>query len=199
MQGIPNSQTSPASEMPLRWLETYGDGLYAYAVRRVRRPEVAEDLVQDTLLAAVQAWDKFEQRSNVRTWLSSILRNKISDHLRDRYRHEPPESLDEDAIFDKTGHWRTPLSRWNGDPQRLAEMAEFRAVLDACLAKLPTRMSHLFLSRVNDGVTAVALCEELQITQDNAWMLLSRARLRLRECLTINWFSEKSVSHVHRS
>jgi RNA polymerase sigma-70 factor (ECF subfamily) len=181
----------PNALLPQHWLELYGDGLYAYALRRVRRPELAEDLLQDTLLAGLQSLDRFGQRAQMRSWLTGILRNKINDHLRARYRHEPAELVvpEEDELFNRHGAWRTPVPKWRGDPSELAQNTELRSVLDQCVAKLPTRMSHLFISRTTDEVETPELCEQLQISEQNAWMLLHRARLRLRQCLTSNWFS----------
>ncbi len=185
--------------LPLLWLDAHGDALYAFAIRRVRRSEVAEDLVQETLLAALQAWGRFEQRSNVRTWLTGILRNKVADHLRARYRHEKLGNekldavpLDDDAMFTRRGRWRTPVTRWSADPVQLAQQAEFQQVMEACLSKLPVRMAHLFVSRVDGGTTTAELCAELEISSDNAWKILHRARLRLRQCLTTNWFARSS-------
>jgi RNA polymerase sigma-70 factor (ECF subfamily) len=190
----PNAGSVPPSALPLRWLDSYGDSLYAYAIRRVRRPEVAEDLIQETLMAALQGWDSFAQRSSVRTWLSGILRNKIADHFRARHRDEPLQarSLEDGALFNNRGKWKVAVPRWGGDPLHLVELREFRAVLDACLSKLPGAMAHLFLSRVGDGVATAELCSELEITPDNAWTLLHRARSRLRQCLTANWFADQS-------
>jgi RNA polymerase sigma-70 factor (TIGR02943 family) len=180
------------SSLPMRWLELHGDTLYTYALRRVRRPEVAEDLVQETLLAGMQALAGFSHRSNARTWLVGILRNKIADHLRARYRNDKIESsaLDDDAMFDRHGKWKLAVPRWKGDPQHLAELGELRATLSGCLSKLPVRMSHLFLSRVSDEISTSELCQQLEITSENAWMLMHRAKSRLRQCMTTHWFSD---------
>ncbi|MDB5327240.1 MAG: sigma-70 family polymerase sigma factor [Phycisphaerales bacterium] len=183
----------PRSHLSLAWLDSYGDDLYAYAIRRVRRPETAEDLVQETLLAAVEGCETFANQSSVRTWLIGILRHKIADHFRDRYRHEPDNAgqMEEDALFDRRGRWKVAVQKWGGDPQCLAELTELRSVLDACVSKLPPRMAYLIATRATQEATTSDLCDELAISQDNAWMLLHRARLRLRHCLTTNWFTEK--------
>ena len=183
-------QSNPVSSLPVRWLESYGDSLYGYALRRVRRPEVAEDLVQETLLAGVQRYSSFSNRSTVKTWLTAILRNKIADHLRARYQNEniDTSSLDDDAMFNRRGKWKVAVPRWKGDPRHLAELAELRGVLDGCMARLPVRMAHLFLSRAVDQISTAELCAQLQITPENAWMLLHRARSRLRHCVATRWF-----------
>jgi RNA polymerase sigma-70 factor (ECF subfamily) len=188
------TKSTAGPSLPLHWLESYGDSLYGYALRRVRRPEVAEDLLQETLLAGMQAYATFSHRARVKTWLTGILRNKIADHLRSRYQNEKIQStaLDDEAMFDRRGKWKVAVPRWSGDPHQLAELAELRAVLDGCMSKLPTRMAHLFLSRVTDQLSTSELCDELDISLENAWMLLHRARLRLRQCVTTHWFTDSS-------
>ena len=159
----PETAESKAS-LPIRWLELYGDGLYAYALRRVRRPEVAEDLLQETLLAGVQNWERFANRSNVRTWLTGILKNKMADYLRARYRNEKIEScsIDDDAMFDRRGRWKIAVPSWTHEPKHLAELAELRTVLNSCMSKLPTRMAHLFIRRATDQTSTSDLCVELR-------------------------------------
>ena len=66
---------------PENWLNDYGDILYRYALIRVRSEATAEDLVQETLLAGIQAIDRFSGQSTVRTWLVGILKHKIIDHF----------------------------------------------------------------------------------------------------------------------
>ncbi len=183
-------EESPASAtLPFRWLALHGDALYAYALRRVRDQDTAEDLVQETLLAGLRARDQYARRSNVRTWLIGILKHKIADSLRDRYRQDRLGSVagENDPAFDLRGRWKVSIPRWNTDPATLMEQKEFRAVVQSCMAKLPTRMSHLFTSRLA-GESTAELCQELGLSPDNAWMLLHRARSRLRQCLTVNWF-----------
>src|SRR5262245_12855230 len=73
----------PAAKIdPRSWVDEHGDCLYRYALVRVRTPEVAEDLVQETLLAAVRSQDKFAGRSSERSWLVGILKNKVVDYYR---------------------------------------------------------------------------------------------------------------------
>ncbi|MHC4684776.1 MAG: sigma factor, partial [Planctomycetota bacterium] len=76
---------------PERWLEDHGDYLFRYALVRLQDREIAEDMVQETLLAALRAREKFQARSSVRTWLVGILKHKVLDHFRKSYR-EPPIS-----------------------------------------------------------------------------------------------------------
>ncbi len=206
-QQTADRQTSPAVPAPAighDWVDRFGDALYGYAVRRVGRADVAEDLVQEAMLAGVRAWPTFGGRADVGTWLTSILRHKVADHLRARYRegqrsggpsdpHGQP-STEEDALFDARGRWREPVSAWSGDPSRMAEGRELRRAVDACLSKLPKPMAYLFVGRVEGSVPTADLCGELGITPENGWTLLHRAKLRLRRCLTDTWFNSDRSS-----
>jgi len=165
--------------------------LYSYAVSRVRDPHAAEDLVQETLLAAIASAGSFGGASSERTWLIGILRHKLVDHLRRRLRERPPVESARDGmadLFDGRGHWRTAPSKWGGDPHALAEDAEFLAALDRCLSRLPARTAHLFWLREAEGVETAELCERLDVSPTNVWAMLHRARCGLRECLRLHWF-----------
>lgn len=189
---IQHDPTRPPSETSAaRWLAEHGDALYAFAVARVRDPHAAEDLVQETLLAALAAGG-FEGRSAERTWLIGILRHKVLDALRRTWSQRPagspagPDALDD--LFDRRGHWKVSPSRWGGDPSELAQRAEFRDVLSRCLARLPARMAQLFWLREAEEMGTPELCDRLNVTAANAWALLHRARVGLRRCLSIHWF-----------
>ena len=88
----PETTTSPsrgpAQMNPECWLDKHGDCLFRYALVRVRKREVAEDLVQETLLAAMRGREKFGGRSSERSWLCGILKHKVSDHFRKLVQHE---------------------------------------------------------------------------------------------------------------
>jgi RNA polymerase sigma-70 factor, ECF subfamily len=182
---------SPSAGPAIRWLEEHGDALYSYALARVRDTHAAEDLVQETLLAGIRSAGGFEGRSAERSWLIGILRHKLLDHLRRGLRERPlPESGPDgmDDLFDRRGRWKAPPSRWDADPQALAETAEFRDVLARCLSRLPARMAHLFWLREAEDVETADLCARLNVTPANAWAILHRARSGLRKCLTVHWF-----------
>ena len=184
----PVRSSQPAA---LRWLAEHGDALYAYALSRVRDASVAEDLVQEALLAAIKSAQTFAGGATERTWLIGILRHKLVDHLRRSLRERPLSELPADGLadfFDGRGHWKVSPSKWNADPQALAENAEFREVLSKCLSKLPSRMAQLFWLREAEGMGTSELCDRLTISMANAWAILHRARLRLRRCLNLSWF-----------
>lgn len=167
-----------------RWLAEHGDLLFAYALRRVREPAIAEDLVQETLLAALRSCDSFEGRSAERTWLVGILRNKLLDHWRGRGRADAaleralgPEA---EAIFDAGGKWQSmPRSLPGTDAVR----TELASALRHCMAALPPRLLEAFLLREKQNVPVELVAKSLGVTCANAAQLLHRARLVLRSCI----------------
>lgn len=164
--------------------------------------EMAEDAVQEAFAAALAAWDRFERRSTFRTWIFSILRNKVYDLLRQRrgkQRFEPTESElrsdDFDPLFSNvTGHWN-PEDRptdW-GDPERHLESQQFRAVLQECLERLPPATAQVFMLRELFGLEFEEICKECSISSSNCWVMLYRARMALRLCLQASWFQERKL------
>jgi len=179
---------------PATWLDQHGDSLFRFALLRVRNPTTAEDLVQETLLAAWRAKDSFAGQSAERTWLIAILKNKLIDHFRRSSRETPlPDMADTDdaidALFTKhNGHWAHPPSAW-ANPDDALEQAEFLDVFQDCLAGLPARQAQAFTLTEIDGLSTEELCKALAAQPSNVWVMLHRARLRLRECLEQNWFA----------
>jgi RNA polymerase sigma-70 factor, ECF subfamily len=137
--------------------------------------------VQETLLAALAAEKSFAGRSNLRTWLTGILKHKIVDQIRRASRETSVETAEEfDALFDETGHWREAPQAW---PEELLDQKQFFEVLERCLAALPARTAQVFLMREHLGHETPEICKELDVTPTHCWVLLYRARMALRECL----------------
>jgi RNA polymerase sigma-70 factor (ECF subfamily) len=189
-------EPSPALD-PRQWLDRHGDHLYRFALARVRALSVAEDLVQETLLAAWQARAGFAGQASERSWLTAILKRKVVDWVRRRVRERAVESPPEDAEvatfepFDRTGHWKKSPKNWGrGDPAEHLDRAEFWATLHACLGKLPPRLHDVFVLRYLDEQSGEQVCRDLGLTPTNFWVMLHRARLRMCLCLSMNWFGE---------
>lgn len=199
MSGERISETAPESEGqansrpsadPSGWLERHGTALYRFARARLGRSETAEDLVQETLLAGLQSFDRFQGRSSERTWLLSILRRKIVDHYRGREpNHEESENPSRVPIrfFEDDGHWRNPPARWKGAHEAL-EDEEFHQVLAQCLERLPGPLAEAFLLREGEMMDVEPVRETLDVSSATLRVRLHRARLLLRECLERNWF-----------
>ena len=186
----------PALSQPESWLEQHGDALYRFAYSRLRNATQAEDLVQETLLAALQAREGFAGRSTERTWLIGILKNKLMDYLRKSAREQPLGTIAEteaeiDAMFAADGHWKSPPSAWD-NPTDALEQKEFWKIMAECLEALPARQAQVFAMCEFDGRDSAEVCKVFQIAATNLWILLHRARLRLRECLDNMWFGRET-------
>lgn len=174
--------------------------LLRFARLQLRDPALAEDVVQESFLAALSGIDKFANRSSLKTWVFSILRNKIVDAIRSRAQEvslgqefgdsEEFSELEAD-LFEPGGHWRsesTP-SGWS-DPAQSFEQARFWTVFEACLEQLPERIGRVFMMREFLGLETGEICKELGLSASNCWVVLHRARLGLRGCLEQRWFAD---------
>lgn len=181
-----------------RIVANLGPQLLRFARLQLRSDAAAEDAVQSALLAAVEGAANFAGEASVKTWVFSILRNKIVDELRRRGREPEAAPLAdddgnlEDALFIADGHWAEPPSTW-ADPESALEQSQFWAVFEACLDGLPAKPGRVFMMREFLGLDTDEICAELAITASNCWVLLHRARLGLRECLGLRWFGENGA------
>jgi RNA polymerase sigma-70 factor (ECF subfamily) len=164
--------------------------LLRYASLQLRDAQAAEDAVQETLLAALAGESGFGQRASLRTWLTGILKHKIVDAIRRTSREAPAAGADEfDALFDQRGHWIEMPGAWS-DPDASLDQKRFFAALELCLARLPVKTAQTFMMREHMGLETDEICKELAITATHCWVLLYRARMSLRECLTKEWFGK---------
>jgi RNA polymerase sigma-70 factor, ECF subfamily len=198
------AQAKPLNQSPDpgRWLDDHGNYLFKYAIFRLRDDIAAEDVVQETFLAALKAHEKFEGRGSERTWLVGILKHKIVDHFRRVGRETPigeaaEEAPDHHEFFERIdewkGHWNNDYAPtdWHATPAELIERSDFWKVFSDCLSPLPQRTASAFTLREVDGLTSEEICEMLSITVNNLWVMLHRARLHLRNCLEVNWFKRE--------
>jgi len=172
--------------------------LLRFARLQLRNDAWAEDAASETMLAALSKPQSFGNRSQLKTWLVGILKHKIIDCLRQRQRevvldidagYDGSEELDALA-FKADGHFQTEPSDW-GNPEQDLRSAQFFAVMDLCVEKLPPVQGRLFLMREWLELSSDEVCKEMKLTQTNMYVQLHRARLRLRECLELNWFGQK--------
>lgn len=196
MESIAPSDRHSATD-PETWLDSYGDYLYRYAMLRVHDEPLAEDLVQETLLAALKGRDGFDGRASERTWMTGILKHKVVDQLRRQYRELPlaeeasgngdEEGFGMEEFFSADGHWASEPNVWN-DPAKSAENLYFWEVLQRCIERLAPTQRQLFVLRELHGSSNEEICQDMEITQSNAGVMLYRARVNLRQCLELNWF-----------
>lgn len=194
-----NSYIEDNTTDPLTWLDRYGDLLYRVAIKRVGDSQSAEDLVQDTLLAAWQARDTFSGMSTESTWLIAILKRKVVDHFRRNWRQVDPVSSQssDDPIHDfidsgnHAGHWnpdRAP-GAWGENPETLMNNQQLKEALEHCIGSLPKSLSIIYTLKEIDGISTDDICRDFSMTPSNVWVMLHRARAGLRRCLEKNWFS----------
>ena len=182
---------------PAAWVDQHGDFLFRYALSRLGNRTDAEDLVQETFLAALRAEKNFSGRSAERTWFVGILKHKIIDHLRRQGRERPVSAVNSsgemsEEMFDQSGWWNVKPAKWPAEPREVLEQKEFWEAFRHCLENLPQRLRVVFSLREMDELPTDEVCEALKVTPGNLGVLLYRARMGLRRCLEINWFSTKT-------
>ncbi len=193
----PPASGSPPSDDPAP--ETYRDYLYRFAVLQLRDPHLAEDAVQETLLAAVTAKSRFAGRSSAKTWLTGILKHKIADLVRKQSRETPladairveavRESDEFDALFRQNEHWSSPPRDW-GNPERALENKHFWDALEDCATLMSPAVARVFMMREIQGLSTEEICKEVGISTTNCWVMLHRARMSLRLCLEQKWLGD---------
>lgn len=176
-------------------LESHRKYLLRYALFQLRDPSLAEDAVQDTLIAALTQRDSFEGRSQLRTWLTSILKHKVIDLVRKRSRGLPADAMqlgeEDDAAassFNAKGRWIDPPADW-GLPDAAFESKQFWRVYQKCCQRMPERHALIFSMREVMDLSTEEICKKLEISRSNLHVILYRARLSLRSCMTKNWFA----------
>ena len=175
-------------------LEDMRAPLYKYARLHLSHHEDAEDCVQDVMLAFWNKPAQFEGRASLKTYLFGILKNKVADRLRGRYR-DKATSFDDvmnddfDVLFDERGHWQSDeaVAIW-GEPEGDLQTRQFLAVLDICLDKLPEKMATVFSMKEFMEMGADEICQHLGVSKDLYWQCMSRARKSIQLCLTHRWF-----------
>jgi RNA polymerase sigma-70 factor (ECF subfamily) len=154
---------------PDYWVEQYGDILFRFALQRLKDTSIAEQLVQETFLAAMRAKDRFKGQSSEKTWLFSILKHKIIDHYR-RRKHERSDMNVEDfaettdAFFSGDRKWRIQPTRWSINPGEAHEQKEFMNAFYQCLSQMSQRLADAFVYREVDGLNTEEICKVLEIT-----------------------------------
>lgn len=192
-----SAQSPPAAELRPEDLAAFRPALLRFARLQLHDEAAANDVVQATLLAALQALTGFRGEAAPLTWLTGILRRQIVDHYRRMSREAPlPEGSDDDpdaasaleTLFQKNGHWQVPPSVW-ADPEASLGQEAFLTVFEACLKGLAGKAGRVFALREILELEPETICKDLGITPSNYWVLMHRARLRLRQCVEHNWFS----------
>jgi len=198
------AMTAPTTNPRFAEIESHRGYLVRYALSQLRDQQLDEEAVQEALLAALEGIGKFDGRSTLRTWLTSILRFKVIDIQRRLVAERANVAIDDDRLvedheawldemFDETGHWRSPPQAWN-DPEAALEQRRFWMVFEMCLEGLPSTAGRVFFKREVLGEDTPVICKDEGITSSNCWVILHRARIALRMCLERNWFGEEKAN-----
>lgn len=178
------------------WVLDYSDTLYTWALSKTSSIEIAEDLVQETFLAATVSFDKFQNKSNPKTWLFSILNNKIIDHYRKK--SNKAISLDQmselqanqftDALFDKNEKWNSneTNSIWDNE-KHLLDDVDFNEIMSFCMGDLPEKWRIAISSKYILEKSTEETCQELEMSTTNYWQVIHRAKLLLKKCIEKHW------------
>jgi RNA polymerase sigma-70 factor (ECF subfamily) len=177
-----------------RQLEALRPTLLRFAILQLRNETLAEDVVQEALIAVLEKPDQFAGQSSLRTYVTGIMKHKIIDALRASTRERQIDVREDqledeviDSLFKANGHTVERPRDW-GNPDAILEQKDFFRVLEICLEKLPPKIARIFMMREWLELETDEICKELNISTSNAWVMLFRARVRLRECLELNWF-----------
>lgn len=174
-----------------KWVDEYSDMLFNYTANRVKDRELAKDLVQDTFFSALKAWDRFEQKSSVKTWLFSILKRKIIDHWRQQQSRKTNPISQFTTNDEDENNWieaTTPYSEVN-QTEATIENSELRNALMTCIELLPEKQRGIFIDKFVDNKDSEEICNEYEITSSNFWVIIHRAKIQLKGCLDKKWFN----------
>jgi RNA polymerase sigma-70 factor (TIGR02943 family) len=200
---IPPAPQSTAFAFALAEHRSY---LLRYARRQLPNEHWAEDVVSETLLAALAKPSNFENRSQLKTWLVAILKHKIIDHINRQSRFASPPAANgamggpgaDGAEMDWLEHLlnesATNEQKSRHDPYKLLEQRRFFEALDACIALMPPHLSQVFWLRECLGLSSPEICTELDLSPTNLYIQLHRARVRLRSCLNTAWLDVPPTS-----
>ena len=178
------------------WVNEYSEALFSWAFYKTSSRENAEDLVQDTFLAAYNKIDSFQGKSQPKTWLFSILNNKIIDYYRlSAKTTKKTISMSEDkgyeiteGFFDATENWKNTSINpiWNQD-EELLDNPKFNIVFQQCMNDLPEKWMFAVTSKYLTDKKADEICQDLNVTVSNYWQIIHRAKLVLKKCLEMKW------------
>lgn len=170
------------------WINAYSLALLNRAFYLLSNREDAEDIVQDVFVAAFDSYDSFKGESSPKTWLMNILKYKIADFYRKKYKHSGDIKLD--YFFDDGGSWKDDnvIGEWQNTEENLLDNTVFKDALSNCLEQLPSKWLIPFKLYYLEEKKSDIICQETGISTTNLWKILQRSRLQLRECLEFNWF-----------
>jgi RNA polymerase sigma-70 factor (TIGR02943 family) len=180
---------------PKIWVEAYHDYLFKYALSRLREADLAEEKIQETFLAALQSCKHFRGLASEKTWLISILKRKIYDHFRRisrerQYNLTFPGACIRDDVFDCKRMQPARSSIWFSDPSTVYEQKEFLNIVTYALSELPCRLAQVFILRDMFELSSQEICNLMDISVCNLYVMMHRARKHIRHNLQLKWLCE---------
>ena len=177
------------------WVNQHSDALYSWAFHKTSNKEIAEDIVQDTFYSAYKSIEKFEGKSSPKTWLLSILNNKIIDYYRSNAKDFVSIDLKEcyqenkfaESAFNSKEHWVNNHEELWSEKGDLLNNKEFVAALESCYDHLPPNWKKAIQAKYIFDEDSSDICQELAITASNYWKLIQRSKVLLKKCLETNW------------
>ncbi|BAX81758.1 sigma-70 family RNA polymerase sigma factor [Labilibaculum antarcticum] len=179
------------NENLIKWVNEFTNELYKWAYYKTSSAETAEDLVQETFLAAAEKVSTFKGDSSAKTWLFSILNHKIIDYYRKKV--NKPVAMESNTIasyFDEDGSWQKEKrpKDWQDEENHLLDDNDFQQILKKCLDALPEKWSTCVKLKYLTEKSGEDICQELEIAPTNYWQIVHRSKLQLRNCIENNWF-----------
>lgn len=174
------------------WINEHSDPLYNYAMQHGIDEHHSKDLVQETFIAAWKGLENYKGKASPRNWLFTILKNKIVDHFRkacNKVAIVPLDNENSDLFFDEEDHWRKGAypGTWNINFNNPLEARDFQLLYRSCCGKLQQIHVAVFTMKYVDDLDSKKICQELNISSSNYWVILHRAKVQLRACLEKNW------------
>jgi RNA polymerase sigma-70 factor, ECF subfamily len=175
----------------------HGASMLRVARLYVRDRQVAEEVVQDAWLGALNGIGRFEGRSSLKTWLFRILTNTAKTRALREGRSVPFSALAREQGTDRAvdadrflgpddrypGYWGMPPARWSGAPEERLVASETLELIGAEIDKLPAAQAVVITMRDIEGLAADEVCTALGISDTNQRVLLHRARAAVRRAL----------------
>ncbi len=184
---MPNNQLDPNT-----WISLYADYLYNYTIVRVKDRETAQDLVQETFFAGLKSMANFKGEASERTWLISILKRKIIDHYRkiNSKKGQAEVRINYNSDVESEGDWleERVADGYDRNAEDQMQNEELGLAIEDCLDKLPEKQATIFKMKTILGYDTETICNELNITASNLWVIIHRARTSLSGCLEQNWY-----------
>ncbi len=177
---------------PNFWIDKYSDYLYNYTIVRVDDKVIAQDLVQETFFSGLKSMKNFKGEASERTWLISILKRKIIDHYRksNSNKGKAEVRINNNSNSETEGDWleEKVADLSNANIESEIENTELGLAIHNCLSKLPDKQAHIFKMKTLQGFETESICNELDISASNLWVIIHRARTAMAKCLEKNWF-----------